>query len=204
MVDPSAYFFHRAVAEHALMKKDDAAQSIVRLLDDVADAPERYKMVATLMFFDMQGWKKDEKDLSNIAMLMDNSGRRLEIARAGKQTQEIQKKIVFRLDEVIKELENQAKGNCNCNGGACPGGQPGANKPGNTNQPAAPQTESVGGTNGGPGAIDAKKLKEIAEVWGKLPEKERAKAMMEMTKDLPPRYREIIENYAKTIARGTK
>ncbi|MFL5339515.1 MAG: hypothetical protein ACJ8F7_05040 [Gemmataceae bacterium] len=62
----------------------------------------------------------------------------------------------------------------------------------------------MGGTNGGPGAIDNKRLKEIAEVWGKLPEKERAKAMMEMTKDLPPRYREIIENYAKTIARGTK
>ncbi|MFL5339514.1 MAG: hypothetical protein ACJ8F7_05035, partial [Gemmataceae bacterium] len=107
--DPSVYYFHKAVAEHALMKKDEAAQSIVRLLDDVADAPDRYKMVATLMFFDMQGWKKDEKDLSNIAMLMDNSGRRLEIARAGKQTQDIQKKIVFRLDEVIKELENQAK-----------------------------------------------------------------------------------------------
>jgi hypothetical protein len=52
--------------------------------------------------------------------------------------------------------------------------------------------------------VDAKKLKELAENWGKLPEKERAKAMMELTKDLPPRYREIIENYAKTIARGSK
>ena len=89
--------------------KDDAAQSIIRLLDDVADAPDRYKMVATLMFFDMQGWRKDEKDLTNIAKLMDNSGRRLDLARGGKITQDIQKKIVFRLDEVIKELENQAK-----------------------------------------------------------------------------------------------
>lgn len=203
VVDPSAYFFHKAVAEHALMKKDDASQTIVRLLDDVADAPDRYKMVATLMFFDMQGWKKDEKDLQNIAKLMDNSERRLDLARGGQKTQEIQKKIVFRLDEVIKELENQCKGNCNCNGGACPGGQPG-NKPGNTNQPSSPQTESMGGTNGGPGRVDEKKLKELAEQWGKLPEKERAKAMMEMTKDLPPRYREIIENYAKTIARGQK
>ena len=44
--------------------------------------------------------------------------------------------------------------------------------------------------------------KEIAEVWGKLPEKERAKAMMELTKDLPPRYREVIENYFKTLARS--
>ena len=109
VIDPSAYYFHKAVAEHALMKKDEAAQSIIRLLDDVADAPDRYKMVATLMFFDMQGWRKDEKDLSNIAKLMDNSGRRLDISRAGPKTQEIQKKIVFRLEEVIKELENQAK-----------------------------------------------------------------------------------------------
>jgi hypothetical protein len=75
----------------------------------VADAPDRYKMVATLMFFDMQGWKKDEKDLMQISKLMDNSGRRLDLARAGKITQDIQKKIVYRLDEVIKELENQAK-----------------------------------------------------------------------------------------------
>lgn len=59
-------------------------------------------------------------------------------------------------------------------------------------------------TNAGPGKVDEKKLKEIAEVWGKLPEKERAKAMMELTKDLPPRYREIIENYAKSLARGQK
>ena len=33
-VDPAAYFFYRAVAEHALMKKDDAMRTIVRLLDE--------------------------------------------------------------------------------------------------------------------------------------------------------------------------
>ncbi|HJZ90687.1 MAG TPA: hypothetical protein VKE40_07410, partial [Gemmataceae bacterium] len=91
-VDPAAYFFHRAVAEHALIKKDDALRSIVRLLDDVADAPDRYKMLGTIMFLDMQQWKKDEKDLSNIRRLMDNSERRLGQARGGKITQDIQKK----------------------------------------------------------------------------------------------------------------
>ncbi len=59
-------------------------------------------------------------------------------------------------------------------------------------------------TNGGPGRVDDKKLKEIAEQWGKLPEKDRAKAMVDLVKDLPPRYREIIENYAKTLAKGQK
>jgi hypothetical protein len=109
VVDPAAYYFHKAVAEHALVLKREASNSITRLLDDVTDAPERYKMVATLMFLDMQGWKDDEKDLNNIAKLMDNSERRLDLARGGPKTQEIQKKIVFRLDELIKQLENQAK-----------------------------------------------------------------------------------------------
>jgi hypothetical protein len=110
VVDPSAYLFHKAVAEHGLTKKKEAISSIIRLLDDVMDAPDRYKMLATIMFIDMQGWKAEDKDLGNIAKLMDNSERRLGLGRGGPETQEIQKKIVFRLDELIKEKENQAKG----------------------------------------------------------------------------------------------
>ena len=109
VVDPAGFFFYKAVAEHALIRREAAVSSIVRLLDDVADAPDRYKVVATLMFFDLQNWAKDEKDLTNIGRLMDNSERRLELARGGPKTQDIQKKIVFRLDEKIKELEAKAK-----------------------------------------------------------------------------------------------
>jgi tetratricopeptide (TPR) repeat protein len=195
VVDPAAYYFHKAVAEHALIQKKEAIHSIARLLDDVADCPERYKMVATLMFLDMQSWKDDEKDLTNIAKLMDNSERRLDLARTGPKTQEIQRKIVFRLDELIKDLENQCKncGQCQCPGG---GSQPGAGGQG------SPAPDSVIMLNSGPGVVDQKKLQHLATVWGKLPEKERAKAMMELTKDLPPRYREVIENYFKTLARS--
>ncbi len=189
-VDPAAYYFHKAVAEHGLIQKKEAAHSIARLLDDVADCPERYKMVATLMYLDMQSWKDDEKDLTNIAKLMDNSERRLDLARPGPKTQEIQKKIVFRLDELIKDV-----GQCQCPGG---GKQPGQG----TNQPNMPMPDSQIATNSGPGVVDQKKLQNLAQNWGKLPEKERAKAMMELTKDLPPRYREVIENYFKTLARS--
>jgi len=196
-VDPAAYYFHKAVAEHALMQKREASQSIARLLDDVAECPERYKMVATLMFLDMQSWKDDPKDLTNIAKLMDNSERRLDLGRPGPKTQEIQKKIVFRLDELIKDIENQMKngGQCQCPGGSQQPGQ-------GSNQPNAPMPDSHIATNSGPGVVDQKKLQNLAANWGKLPEKERAKAMMELTKDLPPRYREVIENYFKTLARG--
>ena len=107
--DPAAYLFHRAVAEHGLVLKEDAHRSIVRLLEDAADAPDRYRMLSVLMALDMQSWK-NEKDLGWIARKMDNIERRLELNRGGPQTQKIQKEVVARLDEIIKQLENQAKG----------------------------------------------------------------------------------------------
>jgi acyl-CoA hydrolase len=36
-------------------------------------------------------------------------------------------------------------------------------------------------------------------VWGKLPEKERAKAMLDLTRNMDPRYREAIEAYFKKL-----
>jgi hypothetical protein len=204
VVDPASYYFFKAVAEHATMKKEASIGSIVKLLDDVADCPARYTMVATLMFFDMQNWASDPKDLSNIEKLMDNSGRRLDLARGGEKTQDIQKKIVFRLDELIKELENKNKpGNGQCNGGNCPGGgeKPGqGNKPGgNTVQPNqnAPDSVIMGGN--GKGGVDEKQLKQIAEQWGTLPAEKRAQVINEITRDLPPKFEPIIKNYFEAL-----
>ena len=193
VVDPASYLFHRAVAEHSMTLKDDATHTIIRLLDDAADVPERYKTVAVLMAFDMQAWR--EKDLSDIARKMDNIERRLELARGGPKTQKIQKDVVARLDEIIKQIENQQKGDGN--GGSCPsGGQPGS--PGGI--PSSPQRDSMGGKNSGPGNVDPKKLDGLAKQWGKLPEKERAQAMQELTRDMPAKYREIIESYFRKLA----
>jgi len=202
VVDPASYFFHRAVAEHALMLKKEADESIGRLLDDVVDAPERYKMVAALMAFDMLTWR--DKDLGWISRKMDNIQRRLDLARGGKTTQKMQKEVVARLDEIIKELENQKK-NGQCNGGGCPkGGEGGQDNP-NTKNSGNPLQDSVGNGQGGPGLVDQKKVKELAEVWGKLPEKERAKALVELTRNLSPKHRDQIETYFKQItARANK
>jgi hypothetical protein len=108
VVDPGAYFFHRALAEHALLLKEDAFHSITAVIEDCGDAPDRYKMVSILMLYDMRSWK--DKDLGWIARKMNNIERRLELARGGPQTQKMQKEVVARLDELIKELENKNKG----------------------------------------------------------------------------------------------
>src|SRR5436190_1019922 len=205
-VDPASYFFFKAVAEHATMKKDAATGSIVKLLDDVSDSPSRYTMVATLMFFDMQNWAPDPKDLSNIERLMDNSGRRLDLARGGEKTQDIQKKIVFRLDELIKELEAKNKpGQGQCNGGNCPGGgdKPGDGPPGgNTGKPSSNAKESVIMGGSGPGKVpDAQQLRQIAEQWGTLPADKRAKVIQDITRHLPPKFEPLIKNYFEALDR---
>jgi hypothetical protein len=48
--------------------------------------------------------------------------------------------------------------------------------------------------------VDEKKLATLAKSWGTMPEKDRAKAIMEITKDLPARYRVVIEDYFKALS----
>lgn len=216
LADPAGFYFYKAVAEHGTTRRTEALTSLTRLLEDVTDAPDRYKAMAYLMFFDIQAWSRDEKDLANIGRLMDNSGRRLDLARAGAQTQEIQKKIVFRLDEKIKQLENSAKKPPKPPG---PPGQPGEPKPG---EPGAGEECPDGGTPGdgsspaggpptnpagdsyvggmkGDGKIDEKKLRQYAETWGKLPADKRAEAIREISRDVPPKFRPQIEEFFKSL-----
>lgn len=198
-VDPAAYYFHKAVAEHGLVRKSDALRSIQRMLDDVSGGPERYIAVAELMVADLKQWKDEDTDLEQIARVMDSIERRLDLSRGGPKTQEMQKKVLFRIDELIKDIENQLK-----NGGQsapCPGGepQPGQGQ-GGTNQPLMPQDDSRPGNNSGPGNVDPKKLKGAGESWGGPKDKAQADAGEALREKLPTRYRGVIEKYSKSLA----
>jgi hypothetical protein len=71
----------------------------------------------------------------------------------------------------------------------------------NAPRPSSPQTDSFGGNGSGPGNVDQKKLKELAEVWGRLHERERASAMAELTRDMPQRHREVVQKYFKNLSK---
>ena len=203
-VDPSTFYFYKAVTEQALIKKPQSIGSISRLIDDVIDTPDRYRVVATQMLFEMLGWSDDPKELANIEKLMDNSARRLDLARGGDQTQDIQKKILFRLDEVIKEAENQQKGQGQgqSNGGNCPsGGKPGSGPPGSTTQPSQNAADSVIMGGAGKGEAVEKRLKNLQDNWGSLPPDKRAEAVVELTRDLPPQYEQMIKKYFESLNR---
>jgi len=107
VVDPAAYFFTKAVADYSLMAKLEASTAVLRLLEDVSDSPERYRMVAALMQFDMLTWQ--DNDLGWIARKMGIIADRLDIVRGGEKTRKMQKEVLVRLEEMIKEKENQQK-----------------------------------------------------------------------------------------------
>ena len=203
VVDPSAYLFHKAVCEYELMLKDKADDSITRLIVDASDSPQRYLQVAALMAYDMQTWQ--EKDLGWIARKMDSIQRRLELKRGGRHTQKMQKEVLLRLDEMIKEIENQQKNQgSDPNGGNCPnGGQPGPDGEGK-DRSTSPAKDTIKSSANGSGQVDQKRVKEVAEQWGKLPEKERAKALVELTRSLPAKDRAILEAYFQELAKKTK
>jgi hypothetical protein len=55
--------------------------------------------------------------------------------------------------------------------------------------------------NGGTGRVDPVKMKKMVENWGKLPERERARAVQELTRGMSPKHREAIENYFRNLAK---
>lgn len=185
----SQYCFLMAVNAFQLNQKDVAKKWLDVIENSFDPMPQRYVTLAKIMNDELARWKKD--DLGDISRKMQMVENRLQVAKGGPKTQQIQKEIVDNIDSLIKELEDKIKQQ-----------ETAAQSAHEKNKPIPlPMQDSIPvGGESGPGHIDPKKLKHIAENWGKMPEKERAKAMIDITKDLPPRYREVIENYFKSLA----
>jgi hypothetical protein len=193
VVDPATYFFYRAVCEHELMLEKDARASVERLLDDVAAAPESYRNVAALMNYDMDTWQ--EKDLDWVARKMENVQRRLALGRGGKQTRRMQREVLVRLEEMIKELEEPR-------GPRDPRDDDGPRRPGDKVRP--PSDVFTPPAIKTPGDV-LKRFDGKSSDWLiKLPEKERAKVRAELIRTLPASHRAVVERYFQELDRKAK
>ncbi len=186
VVDPAALFFFQAVAAQGMLELKPALDAIDQLLTNTERVPVRYSATATLMQADLKGL--EEKSLGEIARLMADSERRLELGRAGEKVQGIQERIISNLDEIIKKIEQQQ------GGGGGGGGQGGdSNSPG-----GGADDSSIKGAEG-PGEIDKKRFDNKGS-WGNLPDKDLAKAKNDLNKNFPSHYEQAIEKYTKKLA----
>ncbi len=188
VVDPATLLFYQSVVHHRLLEKDDCLGKLTTLLENEATIPRRYAAVARLMEADIKPLKTDSLD--EIARLMEDVQRRLQLARAGRRVREQEEEVVAQLDKMIDELQQQQQQQQQQSGS-----QGGAQ----SNSPA-PDSVPLGGR--GPGDVDQKKL-EWKSAWGNLPPKEREEALQQISKDLPVHYRDVIEEYFRKLARDT-
>ncbi|MCS7016148.1 MAG: hypothetical protein NZM42_08550 [Gemmatales bacterium] len=203
VIDPGAYYFFRAVAEHKTLHRDDTLRSIDRMFGQVEGVPERYFVLASLLKYDLQSWD-GRKNLDYIARRMDEISGRLDNARGGPKTQDKQKEILDLLKKMIDEMEQQLQQQM-AGGGSGSGrssGQPQSGPPtGSTTRSSGPASDSgiIGGA--GEGKVDMKELVKRPDLWGKLPEKERVKVLEAIRREYPPHVAEAIEAYLQQIAK---
>ena len=57
--------------------------------------------------------------------------------------------------------------------------------------------------NSGPGEVDKQKIQELAKQWGRLPARDREANIRELTREMPPRYREVIREYFRKLSQQT-
>lgn len=187
------FYFLKTTNAHAIGDKEQTIKWGKLFQDsfDYNQFPIRHQHLVWIMLDDVSHW--NDGDVGDVGRDMRISKERLKTARGGQKTQIVQKRIISKLDNLIKEKEDKMKSDADAAkakeakiiAGAASG---------------QPLPDSITSSESGSGKVDEKKLKEIADKWGTMPEKERARAMMEITRDLPARYRVVIEEFFKSLS----
>lgn len=187
------YYYYRMVNAYNTNDKKNTVKWAKVLDDTFEEVPEMYRHIARLVLDDVQYWTDG---LDDIGRDMQNVKDRLNNAKVGKGTQKVQKSIVDRLDKMIENLENAELEKAEAQNAK----HKIKTKEKNAEAPSSPQDDSYGGDMSGAGEAANKKFKELAGVWGTLPEKERAKALQNLVNEVPPKYKELVQNYFRKLA----
>lgn len=184
---PSSQFaerinFMRAVSAFKVGDRPSAFEAATDVVEQFRAPERRHDVVCRMILEDLKGWK--DKDLSAVGRQMGDVVSRLDVYKGGPVTQDKQRKILDRLDEMIKEEESPK------------GSQEQTRQPG---QGRPRERSELPTADGSQAKVDERKLKELAENWGKMPELERTRVIQEYTREFPAKYRPLIESYFKSL-----
>jgi len=188
VVDPAALLFFEAACQHYLLQKEECVGTLKQLLARSEGLPARYLALSQMMLKDIEPLETDSLD--EVARLMRDIERRLDLGRAGKKVRKTEEDVVAKLDKMIEELEKQRQQQQ----------QQQQQQGQGSGQGSQPQQDSRPGTESGPGNVDPKEMKNKGE-WGNLPPKERQEALQQISNEYPSHYRRAIEEYFRKIAR---
>jgi len=187
VVDPASLLFYQALGHHRLLEKEKCLKQVALLLENESTIPRRYATIARLMEADIKPLKVDSLD--EVARLMDDIRRRLDLGRAGKKVRDEEEAVVAKLEKMIEEMEKQQQQQQQQQQSGSKGSP----------MPANPMQESQAAELKGPGNVDSKSVGK-KDGWGNLPPKERQEVLQQIGRDLPAHFRETIEEYFKRLA----
>lgn len=189
---PALLRYLRAVSLRQTIADEAAGEELERLVACEASfpsdtlGPARRWVVEALA----RELEAESRPLPVVARRMRDVERRLTLAQADDPTVERHEIILEELDELIDKLEKQRKQQQQKASQSAQGG-------GST--PGEPAEESLPSELKGPGEVDRKRLV-AGDAWGSLPPAERERLTQAITRDFPPHYRSLVEDYFRTLA----
>ena len=177
------------------LQYDAAGEALTRFLVEYPAAPPRLAIAARQMLLELNN--REPGRMSEVADLMDYSGRRLKTADGGEVVQTRQQRIVSLLDQLIKEEEEKEKSSCNNPSSGAGGGKSKAGR-----SPASPMQQSrlPGGTPQAE-SLRASRRANPGEMWGAMPPGERDRILQALRESFPSRYRQLVEQYYEELAK---
>lgn len=184
-----------------LFDRPAAASTFRRYLERFPQAPADERRSAKTILAALEHIKTNS--LPEATRLMNESRRRLNLNDSGDLTQTRQRQIVFVLDKLIEEAEkNQSGGGGGSGSGA--GASSGRNRGGASGGRGAGAKEST--LNGGTTGVNLVRPAEgdRADDWAKAYNRDRETVQRELQNRLPERYRELIEQYYRSLTTEDK
>jgi hypothetical protein len=157
--------------------------------------------------------EKETKQLNRVGDRMARSRQRLALDNdPGKVTQEIQKRIIIDIDDMIKQAQQtmaqgQPKPGQKPGQQQQPGQQPGQQQangqPQQNNAQQAAQNSAVSQA-GKPNADLSQKINETAREWGNISPRARDAVIEGATEQIPKKYEKLINDYYRGVSTGGK
>lgn len=185
VLQPQLLLLHRAIAHHQLAHREPALTTTRLLLEQRESLPRRFVVIAELIGRDLENFERDTLD--EIVRLMQDAQRRTRLNRAGRTVLQQEVEVLEKLDRLIDRLEEEQRANRQA-------------KRGKSQGPQKPLDTSRKVEGKGSGDVAAKTLPK-GGTWGDIPPEEKAATLAEMTRDLPPHFRSIVEEYFRNLAK---
>ena len=188
-------WFIKGFCETRNLRYEDALKTLEALEQEFPDRPEPIEAGTRQLQLEIE--RRETGTLGEVADVMDYVADRLGAADGSEPVRERQEQIVNLLDRLIQQMEQQEKQQSS-------GQQSRQQQKPQQSPREAKRTSDAPEGEGQIGDLHAAPTAKPGEMWGKLPEAERERILQSLRQRFPSRYRQLVEQYYRSLAEEEK